>query len=117
MTVAPIVMAAIRNTPPNTSQRIGPPRTKCLKLKEAVPFAVIGLDRCQALIPEVVSHSPGPQQWYCAGMEDGLAIWVNDGLIGGRLRLCEARCNYLSRPVCSQLPSPTSPPRLPRRGC
>jgi hypothetical protein len=47
MIVAPIVTAAIRNAPLKISQRIGPPRTECL-MKEAVLFAVIGLDRCQA---------------------------------------------------------------------
>ena len=47
MIVVPIAIAAIRSAPPRISQRIGLPRTKRLKLKEAVPFAVIGLDRCQ----------------------------------------------------------------------
>jgi len=41
MIVAPTVIAAIRNTPPRINQRIGPPRTKWLKLKVAVPFAVM----------------------------------------------------------------------------
>jgi hypothetical protein len=41
MIVAPTVITAIRNTPPKTSQRIGPPRTKCFKLKGAVPFTVM----------------------------------------------------------------------------
>ena len=41
MTVAPIVMAAIRNTPPTISQRIGLPLTERGKLSEAVALAVM----------------------------------------------------------------------------
>ena len=47
MMVAPIVMAAIRNTPPTISQRIGLPLTERGKLNEALASAVIG--RCPSL--------------------------------------------------------------------
>ena len=39
--MVPIVIAAIRKTPPTTSQRIGPVRKNALILKEAVPSAVM----------------------------------------------------------------------------
>jgi hypothetical protein len=48
MTEVPIAIAAISSTPPRMSQRIGLSLTEALTLKEAVPFAVIGLDRCQS---------------------------------------------------------------------
>ena len=41
MIVVPIVIAAISNTPPTTSQRIGPLRTNALTLEGAVPVAII----------------------------------------------------------------------------
>jgi hypothetical protein len=42
MIVAPIVMAAISNTPPTISHRIGLPLTERGKLNEALNSAVIG---------------------------------------------------------------------------
>ena len=47
MIVVPIVIAAISSMPPRISPRIGPLRMECLKLNEAVPSAVIGLDHYQ----------------------------------------------------------------------
>jgi hypothetical protein len=64
--------------------------TEALTLKEAVPFAVIGLDRCQLKCRKQLLV-PGRLHSYLAEMEVTLAIWVNEELIGLPKQACEAR--------------------------
>jgi hypothetical protein len=49
-------------------------------LKEAVLIEPIERDRCQELIPEAVSRTPGPRPKYRAEMELPLASLVNEML-------------------------------------
>src|SRR6266576_2457803 len=68
MIVVPIVMAAIRNTPPRISQWIGLAPVECRTRNDAVLSAVIGLDRCPGY-PEAGFLRPGPGHEYADGME------------------------------------------------
>ena len=82
MTVAPMAMAATRSPPPTMSQRIGLSLTEALTLKEALPFAVIGLDHCQGRMPGAISRCPDPAHDYDGQMEVRLGSWVNGDLTG-----------------------------------
>ncbi len=74
MTVVPMAMAAIKSAPPRMSQRIGLSPREPLTLEEAVPFAVMDIDRCQSRTRKQFLNAPDPAHSYGAEMEVTLGI-------------------------------------------